>query len=86
MATRSRTNQRGRSAESGDDDNSQNGDGYADPTLDWRMDDDDSADADNEGTVMYKRKDQSMANAGRRNQRRVSRTAKKRNKGRRGRQ
>lgn len=40
---------------------------------------DESADADNEGTVVYKRKDMSVANAGRKSGR-LSRTAKKTNK------
>ena len=44
--------------------------------------DDESADADNEGTMMYKRKDHSMANFGRKSSRQ-SQTAKKRNKNRR---
>ena len=43
---------------------------------------DDSAEADNEGTMMFKRNDHSMANAGRKNSR-LSQTAKKRKSSRR---
>ena len=49
--------------------------------MDFAMQDD-SAEADNEGTMMFKRNDHSMANAGRKNSR-LSQTAKKRKSSRR---